>query len=169
MLLLRDSTAADLDFVLAAESDPDTAPFVICWSREEHERALADADQAHLLVADGARPVGFVLLAGLSNENYSIELRRIVVDRKGQGIGRQAIDLAVDRAFGELGAHRVWLDVKPHNRRARRAYAACGFVTEGTLREAVLTDGAYESLVVMSMLVQEWAARKVSSPRETGL
>jgi diamine N-acetyltransferase len=155
-LILRETTAEDLDFVLAAEADPDASPFVIRWSREQHERALSDADQAHLLVASGDAAVGFVLLAGLENEHRSVELRRIVVATKGRGLGREALALVLDHAFGPLGAHRVWLDVKVHNERARRAYAAVGFVEEGVLREALLSDGTYESLAVMSILDREW-------------
>jgi RimJ/RimL family protein N-acetyltransferase len=82
----------------------------------------------------------------------------VIADR-GRGIGRRALRLVLDRAFGELGAHRVWLDVKPHNERALRAYRAVGFVHEGVLRDALLTDGAYESLAIMSVLEHEWAER----------
>jgi diamine N-acetyltransferase len=163
-LRVRATTAADIDFVLAAEADPDALPFVIRWSREQHEHALADPDQAHLLVTEGSGPAGFVLLAGLTSEHHNIELRRIVVAPKGRQVGRQALSLVLDHAFGTLGAHRVWLDVKVHNRRARRAYAAVGFVDEGVLREALLTDGTYESLAVMSILEHEWLKRRVASP-----
>jgi diamine N-acetyltransferase len=34
-----------------------------------------------------------------------------------------------------------------------------GFIVEGTLREAVRLDDGYDSLVVMSMLEGEYAAR----------
>jgi diamine N-acetyltransferase len=156
---LRQTSAPDLDFVLAAEADPDASPFVIRWSREQHEHALTDPDQAHLLVTDAADPLGFVLLAGLASEHHSIELRRIIVARKGQRLGRRALSLVLDHTFGTLAAHRVWLDVKVHNQRARRAYTAVGFIDEGVLRDALLTNGTYESLAVMSVLDHEWTNR----------
>ena len=159
-LRLRETSAADLDFVLAAEADPDASPFVIHWSRARHEHALTDPDYAHLLVTDAADPLGFVLLAGLTSEHHSIELRRIIVTRTGQQLGRRALSLVLDHAFGTLAAHRVWLDVKVHNQRARRAYADVGFIDEGVLRDALLTNGAYESLAVMSILDHEWTSRK---------
>lgn len=43
-----------------------------------------------------------------------------------------------------------------HNDRARRAYAAAGFVEEGVLRDALVTDRGRVSLVVMSVLRSEW-------------
>lgn len=158
-LRLRTTTGDDLAFVLKLEANPDTTPFIIPWSRHRHEQAISAADEAHLLVAEGDHRVGFLLLAGLTSEHRGIELRRIVVEWKGAGIGRRALGLALEHAFRELGAHRVWLDVKTHNQRAQRAYAASGFVAEGTLRDALLTGGSYESLVVMSILSREWAAR----------
>ena len=156
-LRLRDTTPEDLGLVLEMEAAAGAAPWIVRWSRERHERAIVDLDEAHLLVCDGEQPVGFVLLAGLTNENRSVELGRIVIEPAGRGLGRAALRLVLDRAFGELGAHRVWLDVKVDNARARRAYEAVGFVEEGVLRDALLTDGRYESLAVMSVLAHERA------------
>jgi hypothetical protein len=101
-----------------------------------------------------------VLLAELTSEHHSIELRRIIVATKGQRLGRRALSLVLDRAFGTLAVNRVWLDVKVHNQRARRAYAAVGFIDEGVLRDALLNNGAYESLAVMSILDDEWINRR---------
>jgi RimJ/RimL family protein N-acetyltransferase len=66
----------------------------------------------------------------------------------------------LDRAFGTLAVHRVWLDVKVHNHRARRAYAAVGFIDEGIRRDALLNSGASESPAVMSILDDEWINRR---------
>jgi RimJ/RimL family protein N-acetyltransferase len=156
-VVLRATTPSDLDFVVAAEADPDTAQYIDAWTREMHERAIVDAEQAHIMIeSDG--PVGFVLLAGIGGPNRTIELRRMVITRKGLGFGRRALQLLLKHVFGVLGAHRVWLDVKVHNQRARRAYQTAGFVEEGVLRDALATGYGYESLLVMSMLESEWVA-----------
>jgi RimJ/RimL family protein N-acetyltransferase len=160
VLHLRRAVAAELDLVLAAESDPEAARFILRWSRAQHEQALDDPDQGHLLVTDDDRPVGFVLLAGILSDSRSVEIRRIVVSPRGTGLGRQALSFVADHAFETLGAHRLWLDVITHNERARRAYSAAGFVEEGVLRDAVYTGESFESLVVMSILASEWAARE---------
>jgi diamine N-acetyltransferase len=67
-------------------------------------------------------------------------------------------------AFDDLNAHRFWLDVKKRNTRAQALYNSEGFVLEGELREAVKTDDGFDSLIVMSMLRQEFTGR-----RELGL
>jgi diamine N-acetyltransferase len=138
MLALRPTAPRDLDYVLGLEADPENAPFIIRWSRERHERAIADPDEAHLIVVDGEAPTGFVLLAGLRGEERTIELRRIVIGPKGRGLGQRALREVLDRAFSELQARRVWLDVKPENLRAQAAYRRVGFTDDGELRDGLL-------------------------------
>lgn len=153
---LRRTTEADLDFVLKAESDPDTQPYIIPWTRGRHAVALGDADIAYRIGEDYARnPVGFVILGGLTNENSNIEFRRIVVAEKGKGYGRAMVQAVRELAFDELRAHRLWLDVKAHNERARTLYRSEGFIEEGVLRECLRVPDGYESLVVMSLLRHE--------------
>jgi RimJ/RimL family protein N-acetyltransferase len=158
-VVLRPTTGADLDFVLAAEGEADSAPFILPWTRAQHAAALADPDLCHRVVTVPAgRAVGFVLLAGLASPHRSVEFRRVVVTEKGAGYGRAAVRAVARLTFGELRAHRLWLDVKAQNGRARRLYESEGFVTEGVLRECLArADGGYDSLVVMSLLATEYA------------
>lgn len=151
-IALRPTSEGDLDFVLGAESAPENARFVVGWTRQQHHAALQDKDIAHRIVEAGSRPVGYLMLAGLVNRDASIELRRVVIVEKGQGYGRSVIRTVKALAFGELAAHRLWLDVKTHNDHARALYRDEGFVEEGTLRECLRGPDGYESLVVMSLL-----------------
>jgi RimJ/RimL family protein N-acetyltransferase len=155
---LRPTTRDDLDFVLAAELDPDNRPFVVAWTREQHAAALHDSDLAHLIIEHRITRdrAGFVILAGLANPNLSLEFRRIVVTAKRMGIGRAVVRLVKRFAFRQHGAHRLWLDVKEHNVRARRLYEAEGFIVEGVLRECLRGDSVFASLVVMSLLASEY-------------
>jgi diamine N-acetyltransferase len=61
------------------------------------------------------------------------------------------------QAFEEHDAHRLWLDVKPHNDRALALYRSAGFVEEGLLRDALYYGERFESLIVMSILRPEWS------------
>lgn len=100
--------------------------------------------------------LGFVILAGLTSESRSIEFMRIVVQEKGQGYGRETVRAVERYAFDTLSAHRLWLDVKAHDTRARALYEKEGFRHEGTLRECLVGPEGFESLVVMSMLEHEY-------------
>lgn len=153
---LRPTTPDDLDFVLNAEQDPDNARFVLPWTPAEHAAALTDPDVGHLIIEHAAERVGFVLLAGLTSPHGSLQFRRLVVTAKGQGFGRAAVRAVKRLAFVERGMHRLWLDVKPFNVRARRLYESEGFSVEGVLRECLRGESGFDSLVVMSMLAHEY-------------
>jgi diamine N-acetyltransferase len=161
-LALEPTGRSALPVVIAAERSEHARPYVEQWSEQEHARAIADPDQEHLLICAQGVPVGFALSAGLQNPHGAIELRRLVLMRPGEGIGRRAIVLLLARAFTDHHAHRVWLDVMPHNLRAVRLYTSVGFQQEGLLRDALRVGERFESLIVMSMLETEWPAASVA-------
>ena len=177
LLRLRPTMLSDLAFVAAVESDQRNLPFISPWERTQHEGALRFPDFRHFIVelsadnADAGTRDGFVILQGCRNPHKSVELKRLVLQTKGQGAGRRCVRLLKQMAFRDLHAHRFWLDVKSLNTRALALYASEGFVEEGRLRECVREtgresvrshhDGAdgYDSLVVMSLLDREYQAR----------
>jgi len=155
-LRLRATEPTDLDYVLAAEGDPQARQWVTPWPRERHAAVLTDPDYRHLVLERDGRLVGWSLLAGVTDTNRCVELKRIIVSARGEGVGTRAMRLLVDLAFDELGAHRLWLDVKHDNHRARDLYRRLGFVEEGVMRDAFRTEsGEYADLVLMSMLETE--------------
>ena len=169
LLRLRPTMLSDLDFVASVETDQRNLPFISPWERTQHEGALRFPDFRHFIVelsadnADAGTRDGFVILQGCRNPHKSVELKRLVLQTKGQGAGRRCVRLLKQMAFRDLHAHRFWLDVKSLNTRALALYASEGFVEEGRLRESVRInqDGAdgYDSLVVMSLLDREYQAR----------
>ncbi len=160
-VLLRTMTESDLDFVLAAENDPDHAPFVGRWEREQHLSAIASEEFACFVVTDPQNlPVGHVILADCTDASRNLLLKRIIITQKGQGYGWAALKSVQRIAFADYKAHRLWLDVIETNARARSLYRTMGFQEEGTLREALLHHGEYVSLVIMSMLAREHQARE---------
>ena len=169
-LRLRPTMLSDLDFVTAVETDQRNLPFITPWERTQHEGAVRFPDFRHFIVEAGANDLkggsrdGFVILQGCRNPHRSVELKRLVLQSKGRGLGRQCVRLLKCMAFRDLHAHRFWLDVKSLNTRALALYASEGFVEEGRLRESVRisSDSAdgYDTLVVMSLLDREYLARQ---------
>ncbi len=166
---LRPTMQSDLDFVLTLERDPDNQPFITPWERTQHEAAIRFPDFRHFIIEAGPDfdAAGFAIVIGCRSQNQSIELKRMVVQAKGQGTGRAALRVLKRIAFDDLGAHRLWLDVKSMNTRARSLYGSEGFQVEGTLRDAVrvgnLTPSGFDSLVIMSMLTSEFAGRRTGA------
>jgi RimJ/RimL family protein N-acetyltransferase len=156
---------SDLDFVVSVETDSRNLPFITPWERTQHEGAVRIPDFRHFIVEAGPHyeRSGFVILQGCRNPNRSVELKRIVLQPKGVGLGRACVRGLKQMAFRDLHAHRFWLDVKALNVRALKLYDSEGFAEEGRLRESVRVtiDGAdgYDSLVVMGLLDREYVAR----------
>jgi diamine N-acetyltransferase len=167
---LRPTMQSDLSYVLSLEQDEQNLPYITPWDRTQHEAAIRFPDFRHFIIegGEGLEPVGFLILIGCRSQHQSLELKRMVVQGKGQGFGRAALRVAKRVAFDDLSAHRFWLDVKQRNTRAKAFYDSEGFVVEGTLRDAVrirADDGTtgYDSLVVLSMLRSEFAARRAQA------
>ena len=158
---LRPTMLSDLDFVVGVEEDAANRPYITPWERTQHEGAVRFPDFRHFVVeaGTGTEPVGFVILQGCRSPNRSVELKRIVLQPKGRGYGRDCVRLLKRMAFRDLRPHRFWLDVKETNTRALALYASEGFAVEGRLRECLRTDVGYASLVVMSVLEAEYRAR----------
>lgn len=155
---IRKTTEADLDFVIAAENAGENSPHVLQWTREQHIAAFHNEDILHAIIEVEGNSVGYAITAGLKEANNALELRRIVVVEKGRGYGKAAIQLFKKLAFEEFKAHRLWLDVREYNTRARDLYKALGFVEEGYIRECILLGDKYISHYIMSILEQEYKA-----------
>lgn len=158
LIKFRATLTADLEFVKTAESDAENSRFVSQWTIEQHLNTIGDDDQLHIIIEEKntTKKIGYILFAGIQNPSHNIELRRIVITTKGQGFGREALSLSKTFAFETLKAHRLWLDVKTFNDRARHIYKTEGFVEEGIMRESMLYNGQYDSMVLMSILEQEY-------------
>lgn len=154
---LRSTCSDDLDFVLAAENHAENIPYIRQWQRRRHEDAIASDDEAHFIIeTDASHAVGYAILQDLTSPDGCLMLRRLVITEKGQGYGKQALQLLMQQAFEVHGAHRLWLDVKTDNHRAKTLYTQAGFVHEGCLRESMKNSTGYSSMDIMGLLHPEY-------------
>jgi RimJ/RimL family protein N-acetyltransferase len=72
------------------------------------------------------------------------------------GYGTEAMKLVLAHGFDDMQLHRIELRVLARNKRAIRAYEKCGFVYEGTKREAALIDGEWFDDLMMAVLADEF-------------
>jgi diamine N-acetyltransferase len=153
----RDATAADIPQICALERLPEFRTMVGSWPEEQHLTMLADPGVVYIVAEKQEGQIAaFAILQGLGSENRSVEIKRVVVGVPNQGVGRKLLTEAADRAFGEHRAHRLFLDAFVSNDRARHVYESLGFQKEGIMRDAIYRDGAYHSLVLMSLLENEY-------------
>jgi diamine N-acetyltransferase len=162
-ILIRKTQETELTYVRKTEKDPTNSPYILQWSLQEHKRALTDNPNIlHLLVIErlSNKPVGYVLINGLEDENDSIEIKRIAFSEKGKGYGRKMLHLIKQWAFTDMHANRLWLEVVDHNFRAKSLYESEGFKIEGLQREAIKINNNYQSIYMMSILRKEYQENK---------
>jgi RimJ/RimL family protein N-acetyltransferase len=157
-LVLRPAVASDIEAIISIESRGSISQFIRPWRHERHAAALENRSYAYLIAEVAGETVGFVIFQEVLSTDRSINLMRIAVTEPGQGNGTTLMRLAMRHAFIDLGAHRLWLDVFAENDRARHVYRGLGFVEEGTMRDAALKPDGFHSLVIMSMLEDEYRA-----------
>src|ERR1700679_2517351 len=153
----RDATAADIPQICTLQRLPEFRTMVGSWPEEQHLRMLGDPDAVYIVAEDQQGQIAaFAILRGLGSEHRSVELKRLVVGIPNQETGKKLLTEVGERACGEHRAHRLFLDVFVTNDRARHVYETVGFRKEGILRDAIYRDGAYHSLVLMSLLENEY-------------
>lgn len=157
-IILRSTEVSDLEFVIDAEQKEENAMYIGQWSEEEHINSFSNEDILHLIIEDRETnvSVGYMIVVGVKSPNKEIELKRIVISEKGKGYGRETLRLVKELSFNDLKAHRLWLDVRVKNKKAQYIYKSEGFKEEGTLRECILYKGKYESIIIMSILENEY-------------
>ncbi len=114
----------------------------------------------HIRATD--RLIGSCAFSQLDADNGSA-LYHITIGEKdawGHGYGTEATALMLEHAFGHLGLHRIALTVFAFNERAIRSYKKTGFTVEGRAREAIWRGERFWDEISMSVLKQEWLARR---------
>jgi UDP-4-amino-4,6-dideoxy-N-acetyl-beta-L-altrosamine N-acetyltransferase len=165
MIELRDLKDDDEERLYRWRREPEVsrwmsdADFPSAW---DHSRWFAtlrdDPDLRGWMIVRDSQPVGLLTLTGLSSHHRRAAWNWFVgdADARGRGVGRAAQVLGLDRAFGELGLHKVWSEVMADNDAALKVQAAVGFRREGYLRGHVLKNGEARDVVLLGLLAEEW-------------
>jgi ribosomal-protein-serine acetyltransferase len=121
----------------------------------ERVRATGIEDGLGIYV-DGAYAGGIGLRADEVNGDAEIGYW-IGAAHEGKGLVTRACRALIDRAFGDLGLHRVTIRAAPDNTRSRAIPERLGFREEGVLREAGKSALGHHDLVVYGLLDREWS------------
>jgi RimJ/RimL family protein N-acetyltransferase len=108
--------------------------------------------------------IGHISLGGISRKNKSARISRVLIGNaanKGKGYCKQMITEVLKVGFDEMQLHRISLGVYDYNTAALKCYQAAGFSIEGTMRDVLLHDGKWWSLIEMGILENEWHQNKL--------
>jgi RimJ/RimL family protein N-acetyltransferase len=128
--------------------------------RDRHEaywrmRLARPHEESYAVLADGAHVGNGGLVVDRARRKAELWLYLGDPSVRGAGVGTDAANLLLTRAFDELGLNRAAVRVVSTNEGALRFWRSLGFVEEGRLRE----DAGDADSVWLGMLRSEWEHR----------
>jgi RimJ/RimL family protein N-acetyltransferase len=159
---LRRATPDDVDFLVALVNDDDTRRFLGNHVADTREAALADLARApdefgwFVVEVDGER-AGCVAFERLSEQHRIAQAGRFVVHPRfrERRIGVDAARLFQRLLLGELGFHRIEVQIYGFNERAIAHAERAGYVREGVKRRAYLKDGEWVDAVQYALTQED--------------
>jgi RimJ/RimL family protein N-acetyltransferase len=156
-LTFRRATVSDAEAIVAMFRGAHVSGNVVAPTLERVREKFATSPEPHFLIERAGEPVGVVVCAVY--DGWLVEIRLIVASVPRTGVGRFAMRETLRWAFGEIGAHRAYLEVRESNAPARALYESFGFVLEGTWREGFrAAAGTYHDLCAYGLLAREYGA-----------
>ena len=154
---VREAVKEDISYIMDLENENYNRQFVFQRTYEEHVMAIKlDEYLLGIIYEKGSeRRVGYIL-CHIDKKSKIFELRGIVVEEKGKGIGRETIEELIKYVFETLKLNRFWLDVYSGHTRGIKLYENLGLVYEGMLRESYKTDSGYVNQKIYSLLAREY-------------
>lgn len=170
-IYLRPFEREDIPLVRKWANDPavrnltsEVFPQSLAAAEDYFDRLRQDAYRVWFTVclADSDRPVGQVGILRIYHPWRTADLTMIIGEREcqGNGLGTEAMELALDYAFGHLNLHRIAIAVVGFNEKAIHFYEKLGFVREGVQRDGYFHAHRYHDFVLMGLLEREFRARR---------
>ena len=160
-LHIVEAAEAEIPRIIELEEHPENRDYLWIGTVEEHKDEIADPN--HLLLVfkekEDSRIVGYALVR-LNPKSEIFELRRIAIDEKHCGYGRESMEALFTLAFEQLGINRFWLDVYPDNVFGINLYESLGMHRDGVLRQNYKAERGYLDQIIYSMLRGEYFDRK---------
>jgi RimJ/RimL family protein N-acetyltransferase len=162
VIALRRANAEDVDFLIELVNDDDTRRFLGNRVSDTRDAALADLARPpeefgwFVIEVDGER-AGCVAFERVSEQHRIASAGRFAVhpDFRERRIGVEAARLFQRLLLGELGFHRVELQIYGFNERAIAHAERAGYVREGVKRHAYLKDGEWVDAVLYALTQED--------------
>lgn len=166
-IYLRAPEAGDEEIYAASENHPDprrtlyyALPTSLQQQRDKIQRAVQDPNTIIFTVCRQVDdiPIGTTSLVRIDwiGRMAIFYLAIAGKDNWSQGYGSEITRLMIDYSFSTLNLNRIQLHVSIKNEAAIKVYRKCGFIIEGTLRQAMFFDNRYLDFYVMGILKEDW-------------
>jgi RimJ/RimL family protein N-acetyltransferase len=114
------------------------------------------------LISYNGNSLGYFTIEGIDHINRKCEFGIVIgeVDFHNKGIGLSVIKMMLEKAFDDMGMHRILAVINEDNAASIRCFSKAGFTLEGRHREAIITNNEYKDLLHFSIVEHEWRSRK---------
>jgi UDP-4-amino-4,6-dideoxy-N-acetyl-beta-L-altrosamine N-acetyltransferase len=163
---LRALQPEDRERLLAWRNAPEVAAYMYTEHEitpAEHERWFAgiagDERRAYWIIEMDGAPVGLANLYDIDRTNRRCAGAYYLADPsvRGRGIGGFVEYRMIETVFAELGLEKLWCEVLASNAGVIRLHQKFGFKEEARLRRHILKGGAFQDVVGLGLLAEEWA------------
>ncbi|MBR5912768.1 MAG: GNAT family N-acetyltransferase [Selenomonadaceae bacterium] len=159
-LRIRRADLSDLNYILNLQAKPENLKFIVPFDEKIHTLILTSNGTQTMDVVveerDTNKLVGYFMLNDLNNPHNKVEFMHVIIDKKGCGYGREALQALLKWSFDVKKFHRVYLDCKTYNEVALHLYESVGFKREGIMRDVIRVNGVYEDLILLSILENDF-------------
>jgi len=93
-------------------------------------KMLTNKDDTHYIIMAGRKIIGHIALQKRKNGWYETQIIIGEKNYQGKGYGTKAINLLINKAK-QADIKKIYLEVRPNNIRAIKAYEKCGFKKTG--------------------------------------
>ena len=162
---IRRATADDVSFLTQLVTGEEVAPFLAAARpssadeiRVEIGRGEADpeASGVYVIEVDGA-PAGTMSFERVNQRSRIAALGGLALDPaiRGRGIADEAARQFQRHLIGELGFHRLQLEVYAFNERALHHARRAGFVREGVRRKAYWRNDTWVDGILFGLVAED--------------
>lgn len=104
------------------------------------------------------RLIGLASIGSIDMVHRSMRTQLMIGDKSfwGLGVGTQVLRKLLAFAFDDRGMVRVWCRILASNQASLRLHNKVGFVQEGLLRKAAFKKGAFQDVVLMAVLQEDY-------------
>lgn len=166
---LRELIPADQDRILAWRNSPDVRPFMYTdhvIPADEHARWFAgiggDARRAYWIIEANGTPVGLANLYDIDARHRRCAWAYYLADPsvRGMGLGSFVEYWMLQQVFETRGLHKLWCEVLISNEPVWRLHETFGFKQEARFRDHVFKDGAWQDVLGLGLLEDDWRERR---------
>jgi RimJ/RimL family protein N-acetyltransferase len=164
---IRRAQPGDVDFLVELVTHEDVEPFLAAVRSKGRDELLAEVERSEsepeafglfIVEVDGAR-AGTMRFERTNMRSRIASLGGLAVhpDFRGAKVADTAARIFQRHLFGDLGFHRVQMEIYGFNERAMRHAERAGFVREGVRRKAYWRNDEWVDGVLYGLVVEDIA------------